>query len=101
MLDRRFTFWILALPPFIWLALFFLIPLLLMAAFSFRADSHGALFSNWVLGFNQYLSLAGTGSYWRLLGISSLVALVVSLAAVVLSYPLAYFLAIYAGKRSG
>ena len=31
MLDRRFTFWLLALPPFVWLALFFLIPLLLMA----------------------------------------------------------------------
>jgi spermidine/putrescine transport system permease protein len=36
-----------------------------------------------------------------LLGISSLVALAVSLSAVLLSYPLAYFLAMYAGRRSG
>jgi spermidine/putrescine transport system permease protein len=101
MLDRRFTFWILALPPFIWLALFFLIPLLLMAAFSIRADSHGALFSNWVLGLSQYAGVFSSPSYLRLLGISSVVALGVSLASVALSYPLAYFLAIYAGRRMG
>jgi ABC-type sugar transport system permease subunit len=57
MFDRRFTFWVLFLPPLIWLAAFFLFPILLMAAFSFRADTHGKLFSAWVLGFNQYVNV--------------------------------------------
>ena len=100
-LDRRSTFLILYLPPLIWLGLFFLIPILLMAAFSFRADTYGSLFENWNLGLNQYATIAATGSYWRLLGVSSLIALVISISAVVLSYPLSYFLAFHAGKRAG
>jgi len=100
-LDRRSTFLILYLPPLIWLGLFFLIPILLMAAFSFRADTYGALFENWNLGLNQYATVVATGSYWRLLAVSSLMALVISISAVALSYPLSYFLAFHAGKRAG
>ena len=100
-LDRRSTFWILYLPPLIWLGLFFLVPILLMAAFSFRADTYGALFDHWNLGLNQYATVVETGSYWRLLGVSSLMALIISISAVVLSYPLSYFLAFHAGKRAG
>jgi len=100
-LDRRSTFWILYLPPLIWLGLFFLIPITLMAAFSFRADTYGALFENWKLGLNQYATVVATGSYWRLLGVSSLMALLISISAVGLSYPLSYFLAFHAGKRAG
>jgi spermidine/putrescine transport system permease protein len=100
-LDRRSTFWILYLPPLIWLGLFFLIPILLMAAFSFRADTYGALFGHWNIGLNQYATVVETGSYWRLLGVSSLIALMISISAVVLSYPLSYFLAFHAGKRAG
>jgi spermidine/putrescine transport system permease protein len=85
----------------IWLGLFFLIPILLMAAFSFRADTYGALFEKWNLGLNQYATVVATGSYWRLLGVSSLMALMISLSAVVLAYPLSYFLAFHAGKRAG
>jgi spermidine/putrescine transport system permease protein len=100
-LDRRSTFWILYLPPLVWLGLFFLIPILLMAAFSFRADTYGALFEKWNLGLNQYATVVATGSYWRLLGVSSLMALMISISAVVLAYPLSYFLAFHAGKRAG
>lgn len=100
-LDRNSTFWILYLPPLIWLGLFFLIPILLMAAFSFRTDTYGELFQNWRLGFDQYQSIIAEGSYWRLLGISSFMALIISVSAVVLAYPLAYFLAFYSGKRAG
>src|SRR5258706_5705133 len=64
--DRRSTFWFLYLPPLIWLGLFFLIPILLMAAFSFRSATYGALFENWKLGLNQYPTVVLTGSYWRL-----------------------------------
>jgi spermidine/putrescine transport system permease protein len=100
-LDRKSTFWVLYLPPLIWLGVFFLIPIFLMAAFSFRTDTHGALFRDWILGLSQYAIVASAGSYWRLLGISSLMALAVSVSAVVLSYPLSYFLAFHAGRRSG
>lgn len=100
-LDRQSTFWFLYLPPLVWLGLFFLAPLLLMAAFSFRADSYGSLFENWVPGFDQYASVLSTAGYWRLLGISTSTALIVSISAVVLAYPLAYFLAYYSGKRAG
>jgi len=101
MFDRRFTFWILFLPPLIWLAAFFLFPLLLMAAFSFRADTHGQLFSGWVLSFIQYANVWSGSGFLRLLGLSTLIALGVSLIVVLLSYPLAYFLAIYARRRLG
>ena len=101
MFDRRFTFWILFLPPLIWLAAFFLFPLLLMAAFSFRADTHGRLFSGWVLSFIQYANVWASSGFLRLLGLSSVMALAVSLIVVLLSYPLAYFLAIYARQRMG
>lgn len=101
MLDRRTTFWLLLLPPLIWLLAFFLFPILIMGAFSFREDSHGLLFSAWDLGFKQYTSLLNTPSYGRLLGLSSLVALTVSAVVVGLAYPLAYFLAIYARRRMG
>jgi spermidine/putrescine transport system permease protein len=59
------------------------------------------LFENWKLGFNQYATVVSTGSYWRLLGVSSFMALTISVSAVVLSYPLSYFLAFHAGKRAG
>lgn len=101
MLDKNRTFWILSLPPLIWLMALFLAPLVLMAAFSFRADSHGQLFQGWVFGLAQYASVVASPSFLRLLGLSALVALLVSVTVVLLSYPLAYFLAMYAGRRMG
>jgi spermidine/putrescine transport system permease protein len=101
MFDRRLTFWFLLLPPLLCLVAFFLVPLLIMGAFSFRQDTHSLLFSAWDIGLKQYLSLMHTPSFWRLLGLSALVALVVSVAVVGLAYPLAYFLAIYARRRFG
>src|SRR5260221_14514629 len=93
--DRLSTFWVLYLPPLIWLGLFFLIPIVLMAAFSFRSDTYGALFENWKPGLNQYATVVLTGSYWRLLGVLSFMALLISISTVVLSYPLSYFFAFY------
>ena len=101
MLDRRSTFWILYLPPLLWLGAFFLAPLALMAAFSFRADMRGDLLQIWTPTLAQYASVWATGSYVRLLGISALVALAVAVSATALAYPIAYFLAFRAGKRAG
>jgi spermidine/putrescine transport system permease protein len=101
MFDRRTTFWALCLPPLLWLIALFVAPLLLMAAFSFRADMRGGLLGGWALSLAQYATLIGNAAYWRLLGISALVALIVALCTVVLAYPVAYFLAYKAGQRAG
>ncbi len=100
-LDQRATFRFIFLPPILWLTLFFVLPVLLMAAFSFRADMRGELLQAWAPTLAQYASLAETGSYWRLLGISALTAFVIGISAIVLAYPLAYFLALRAGRRAG
>jgi spermidine/putrescine transport system permease protein len=100
-MDRRATFWMLYLPPVLWLGAFFLIPLLLMFAYSFRPDMRGDFFQLWQPSLNQYAKLASTGSYWRLLWTSTQMAFLISIAAVLFSYPVSYFLAFHAGKRVG
>ena len=99
--DRRATFWLIYLPPLFWLTAFLVLPVLVMAVFSFRPDMRGELFQAWAPTINQYASIAAVGSYWRLLGISALTALGIGISAVVLAYPLAYFLAFHAGTRIG
>jgi len=100
-MDRRASFWMLYLPPLLWLGAFFLIPLLLMLAFSFRPDMRGDFFQLWHPSVNQYEKLISTGSYWRLLWTSTQMALLISVISVVLSYPIAYFLAFHGRQRVG
>lgn len=99
-LGRRRAFWLLSLPPAIWLALFFVAPLALMAAFSFRADLRGGLLQPFAPSLVHYQQLADTLDYLRLLGVSMLMALVVAIVVTTLAYPLAYFLAFKAGQRA-
>src|SRR5512147_1092044 len=101
MFDRRVTYWALYVLPLIWLGLFFVAPLVLMAAFSLRADMRGELLQSWTPTLKQYSELLATGSYSRLLGVSALMALAVATSATVLSYPIAYFLAFRAGRKAG
>ena len=100
-MDRRATFWMLYLPPMLWLGALFLIPLLLMFAFSFRPDMRGDFFQLWQPALNQYEKLFSTGSYWRLLWTSAQMAFLISISAVVLSFPIAYFLAFHGKQRVG
>jgi spermidine/putrescine transport system permease protein len=99
-LDRRATFWFIYLPPVFWLTAFLVLPVLFMALFSFRPDMRGDLFQSWTPTIDQYVSIAGTGSYWRLLGISTLTAFGIGISSVILAYPLAYFLVFHAGTRT-
>ncbi len=101
MFDRRATFWLLNLPPLLWLGMFFLIPLLLMAAFSFRPDMRGNLLQGFSPTLAQYANLTAISGYWRLLATSALMALIVAVSAVVLAYPIAYFLTFKAGGKAG
>jgi spermidine/putrescine transport system permease protein len=85
-------------PPLLWLAIFFVIPLGVVALYSvgalslFRTDV-GMSFHDWarfLRGESVYMSL-----FWK----SIRMALTVSVIVVTLAYPLGYFLALVAGKR--
>jgi spermidine/putrescine transport system permease protein len=98
--PRRRTFWILALPPALGLALFLVAPLLFMAALSFRTDLSGTLLAPFAPTLKHYAQLASTAPFLRSLGLSALTALGVAAAATALAYPLAYYLAFRAGRRA-
>ena len=97
--DRRETFWGLLLPPAFWLALFLLIPLLMIGAYSLRADLRGDLLAPFTPTLEHYAKLFDKPAYLRLLGTSIVIAFIVAASAVVLAYPIAYFLAFRAGPR--
>lgn len=87
--------------PTLWLAVLFVLPLLLMAAFSLRPDMRGGLFSlDWTPTLEHYRTVLQGGVYLPLLWISVRVAFSVALAATVLAFPLAYFLVFRAGLRA-
>ena len=98
--DRRLTLWILSVPPLLWLGLFFVAPLVLMAVFSFSPTSRVDLLHGWAPSLKQYTQAVSEPSYWRLLGISVVMALSVAIISILLSYPIAYMLAFRAGKNA-
>ena len=99
--GRRGTLPFLVGPPLLWLALFFLLPLLLIGAFSLRAGS-GAIGPSepWAPTLAHYREVLATPAFMRLLGLSVLVAAGVAGLATLLAYPVAYFLAFRAGTRA-
>jgi spermidine/putrescine transport system permease protein len=100
-LDRRLTFWGLALPSYLWLSLFFLAPLALIAVISLRPDLRGGVLVPFAPTLDQYRTLAEKSAYLRLFATSAAMALAVAVAATVLAFPVAYFLAYRAGRRAG
>jgi spermidine/putrescine transport system permease protein len=99
-LGSRVAFLALYLPPVVWLLLFLVAPLLLMAAFSFRPDLRGGLLDTFAPTLKHFAAVLGTESYLRLLGVSALMAFGVASIAIVLAYPIAYYLARHAGGRA-
>ena len=97
---RRGTFWALLLPVVAFLAVFLVLPLVMMAALSTRADLRGPLLEPWAPTLKHYVSLAETPSYLRLLLTSAGIAVLVAALTTLLAYPLAYFLALRAGSRA-
>lgn len=77
------------------------VPLLFMVALSFRPDLRGALLAPFTPTLEHYQQVADTFNYWRLLGISALMAAIVALVATAAAFPVAYFLAFRAGRRAG
>lgn len=99
--GRRGAAWFLVAPPLLWLMLFFVVPLALIAAFSIRAGS-GAVGPSaaWAFSLEHYQDVLSTPAFLRLLGVSIVVALGVAGLATILAYPVAYFLAFRAGARA-
>lgn len=101
MLGRRGALPFLVGPPLVWLALFFLLPLILIAAYGIRAGSGAVGPSDpWVLSTEHYQEVLGTPAFLRLLGISVLMAVGIAALATLLAYPVAYFLTFRAGSRA-
>jgi spermidine/putrescine transport system permease protein len=101
MLGRRGSLRFLVAPPFAWLILLFVVPLLLAIAISFRPELGPIDFSReWHLSWAQYQQILGSPAFLRLLGISAGMAFVVASVATVLAFPIAYFLAFRARARA-
>jgi spermidine/putrescine transport system permease protein len=101
MLGRRGTLPFLVAPPLLWLLLLFVVPVVLIGAYSFRAESGTVnLFRPGALSLDKYAEVLGTPAFVRLLGVSALMAVVVAGLATVLAYPVAYFLAFRGGRRT-
>jgi len=100
-LGRRGTLPLLVGPPLVWLALLFVAPLILIVAFSLRPESGVVNAADpWNPSLVQYSKVLGTPAFLRLLGVSALMALGIAVAATILAYPLAYFLAFRARTRA-
>ncbi len=85
-------------PPLAWVAIFLLVPYLLMFCYSFWSVSESqVMVHSWTL--DNYKELISKQVYWQTLLRSMWIAARVTLFSILLGYPLAYFLSFYAGKR--
>jgi len=101
MLGRRGSLRFLAVPPFAWLILLFVAPLLLAILISFRGERGPIDFGSLLqLSTLQYAKVVDSPLWLRLLGISGVMALIVALGATLLAFPIAYFLAFRARHRA-
>jgi spermidine/putrescine transport system permease protein len=85
------------LPPLAWVTFFLLVPYLLMFCYSFWAVASGNVVHQWNL--DNYHELLTKHVYYDTLLRSLWIATRVTVFALLLGYPLAYFLSFYAGAR--
>ncbi len=85
------------IPPLAWVTLFLLVPYLLMFCYSFWAVASGHVVHQWNLG--NYHDLLAKDVYRDTLLRSLWIATRVTIFALLLGYPLAYFLSFHAGAR--
>jgi len=83
--------------PVAYLLLFFIIPIGIMAVFSFRSGTMGAARNIFTL--NNYKEFLTNTIYLGLLWRSMIISFIISIASVLLAYPLAYFLVFRAGPH--
>src|SRR5580658_1415386 len=85
-------------PPLVWVAVFLLVPYLLMFCYSFWSVSEfGTIVHSWNL--DNYHELLTKPVYWETLLRSMWIAARVTFFSMLLGYPLAYYLSFHAGSR--
>jgi spermidine/putrescine transport system permease protein len=87
---RRLTSLALLLPPFGWALVFMIVPYAIMFAYSFYRKQGFAFVPD--LNLDSYLALLSDPQYMQVLLRTLKIALLVTLSALALAYPLAYFL---------
>lgn len=95
-MENRGRIAILVLPSALLLGVLFLLPLVIMALYSFREGSFGA--ASQVFTLEHYREFFNNTSFLRLLWRSLLISFWVSLFTVILAYPVAYYLVFQAGE---
>jgi spermidine/putrescine transport system permease protein len=93
--QQRRRIAILMSPPALVLAAFFVLPMLIMALYSFRLGTFAPERDSFTL--QHYIEYFESSSYHRLLLQSMWVAFITALLSVVFAYPIAYFLVFRAG----
>lgn len=83
-------------PPTVWVVIFFVIPLLIMAAYTVKEDTFGPFLPTTWEHFETFIQ---TPAFFGLLIDSSWLALLTAILSIVLAYPVAYFLVFYTGAR--
>ncbi len=86
------------IPPLLWVTVFLLIPYAILFCYSFwSVSSAQTIVHNW--NFQNYLQLARNPIYLQVLFRSMRIAGSVTVLALLLGYPLAYYLSFHAAKR--
>ena len=88
---------LISLPPILWVALFLLLPYLLMFLHSFWIVREGVIVHQW--NFGNYGTLFRNPLYLEVLFRTARIAAAVTLLSLLLGYPLAYFLSFHTGPR--
>ena len=95
---RRLTPYLLLLPGMAWLAVFFLVPLLTLLSTSTQTRPPGADIGTYRQTFRLANYPDAIGEYLTVFGRSFLYAVIATLLALAISYPLAYAIAFKAGR---
>jgi spermidine/putrescine transport system permease protein len=83
--------------PAAYLLFFFVLPIGIMAVFSFRAGTIGE--ARHIFTLDNYRNFVGNAILHRLLWRSVVTSFIISIVSVLLAYPLAYYLVFRAGER--
>jgi spermidine/putrescine transport system permease protein len=86
-----------SVPPLLWVCAFLLLPYALLFCYSFWSVSSGVILHHWNL--QNYAELFHTRLYVDVLFRSIRIAALVTLFALLLGYPLAYYLSTYSHRR--
>jgi spermidine/putrescine transport system permease protein len=89
---------VVTIPPLLWVTVFLVIPYAILFCYSFwSVSSAQAIVHSWTL--QNYLQLVRNPIYLQVLFRSMRIAASVTLCALLLGYPLAYYLSFHAAKR--